>query len=222
MFRAVRLYDYPASPNCFKVRLALAELDVGHERVNVDIFGGDTLTEEYGAVNPARTTPVLELDDGTRLVESNAILLYLAEGTDLLPADAAERAQAYGWLFYEQARIVPFVGGLRMRVQTGRVSLEDERGRRERRMAIGVIALVAQHFDDREWAVGDRFGVADIGLYGYLHAAGDAGVDLSRFPSLEAWFERVRSRPRHVADLVPIPETARVGQGRSIYDLMGI
>ena len=222
MLRGVRLFDYPGSPNCYKVRLALAELDIGYERVHVDIFGGDTLTEEYGRVNPARTTPVLELDDGTRLVESNAILLHLSEGTELLPEDPVERAQAYAWLFFEQSRIVPFVGNLRFRVQTGRLDLEDERGRKERQLATGICGLVAMQFEGREYAVGDRFGVADIGLYGYLHCAGDAGVDLSAFPALEAWMERVRSRPRHVADLVSIPDQSQPGQGKSLYDVLGV
>ena len=218
----MRLYDYPGSPNCYKARLALAELAVDYERVNVDIFGGDTLTEEYGKVNPARTTPVLELDDGSKLAESNAILLYLAEGTDLLPEDKVERAQVYRWLFFEQARIVPFVGGLRFRLQTGRVTLDDERGQKELQLATGICALVAQHLDGREHAAADGYTIADIGLYGYLHAAGDAGVDTSAFPSLEAWMERVRSRPRHVADLVPIPDQSQPGQKKSIYDLLGI
>lgn len=96
----MRLYDYPASPNCYKVRLALAELDIEYVRVHVDIFGGDTLTEEYAAMNPARDTPVLELGDGERLVESNAILLYLTDGTELLPDDRLQRAQVHRWMFY--------------------------------------------------------------------------------------------------------------------------
>ena len=165
---------------------------------------------------------MLELDDGTRLPESNVILLYLAEDTELLPQDRGERAQVHRWLFFEQARIVPFVGGLRFRIQTGRVSLDDERGQKELQLATGICALVAQHFDGREYAVADRFSIADIGLYGYLHAAGDAGVDTAAFPSLEAWMDRVRSRPRHVADLVPIPDQSLPGQKRSIYDLLGV
>ena len=83
----MRLHDYPASGNCYKVRLLLAQLGRDYERVNVDIFDGGTLTDEFGALNPTRTTPVLELDDGEPLIESNAILTYLAEGTDLVPDD---------------------------------------------------------------------------------------------------------------------------------------
>jgi glutathione S-transferase len=217
----MRLYDYPSSPNCYKVRLALSELGIECERVPIDIFGGDTLTDEFGRINPARTTPVLELEEGRHLVESNAILLYLTEGTELLPDDKVERAEAYAWLFYEQARVVPIIGALRLRLTTGRTTLEDEGTRRQRRMGVGITALLAQHLEERDYFVGDRFTVADIGLYGYMQAAGEAGVDTSRFPSLEAWLERVRSRPKHVDDLKPLPENARPGKGRSLFDLIG-
>ena len=77
----MRLHDYASSGNCYKVRLALAQLGVPYERVPIDIFGGDTLTCEYADINPARSTPVLETDDGRYLQESNAILWYLGDGT---------------------------------------------------------------------------------------------------------------------------------------------
>jgi glutathione S-transferase len=89
----MRLYDYVASCNCYKVRLLLAQLGRSYERVPIDIFDGDTLTDEYGRINPSRTTPVLETDDGCYLPESNAILVYLADGTPFLPDDPWELAQ---------------------------------------------------------------------------------------------------------------------------------
>ena len=96
--RRVRLYDCCASCNCYKVRLLLAHLDLAYERVAVDIFNGETLTDEYARVNPMRTTRVLELEDGRCLPESNAILLYLARGTRYLPRDAFALAQVVRWL----------------------------------------------------------------------------------------------------------------------------
>src|ERR671922_1654408 len=108
----MRLYDYGASANCYKVRLLLAQLDREYERVPIDIFGGETLTDEYAAINPARTTPVLELRPRVYLPESNAILLHLADGTPFLPQAAEQRAQAYRWLFFEQADVVPTIGGV--------------------------------------------------------------------------------------------------------------
>src|SRR5690349_9725750 len=102
----MRLYDYAASGNCFKVRLLLGMLGVEYERVPIDIFGGDTLTCEYAMINPLRETPVLELDDGSRLAQSNAILWFLAEGTPWLPAGAFERALVAQWLAFEQERVM--------------------------------------------------------------------------------------------------------------------
>ena len=116
----LRLYDYAASANCLKVRLLLAQLDLQYERVAVDIFAGETLTERFGALNPALTTPVLQFGDGSCLAESGAILFYLAQDTALLPAERLERAGVLRWLFYEQTEVIPTMGGLRFRLATGR------------------------------------------------------------------------------------------------------
>jgi glutathione S-transferase len=113
----VRLYDYSASCNCYKVRLLLAQLGLPYERVPIDIFNGETLTDEYAEMNPSRTTPVLETDDHRYLPESNAILFYLADGTTYLPEDPFERAEVVRWLVYEQTDVVPTMGGLRFRLR---------------------------------------------------------------------------------------------------------
>src|ERR671936_1494048 len=128
----MRLYDYVASGNCYKTRLLLAQLERSYERVAVDIFAGDTLAEDFAAKNPARTTPVLETDDGRYLQESNAILVYLARGTPLLPDDPFEFGQVMRWLLYEQADIVPAIGGLRFRLLAGRLESSDPRAIRRR------------------------------------------------------------------------------------------
>ena len=145
----MRLHDYASSGNCYKVRLALAQLGVPYERVPVDIFDGGTLTDEFGRLNPARTTPVLETDAGDVLVESNAILVYLAEGSELLPDERIERAQVLRWLFYEQAEIVPSIGTLRVRLAAG--LLEPGSRAAAGRTAGGAAALgvVEGHLHDR-------------------------------------------------------------------------
>jgi glutathione S-transferase len=213
----MRLHDYASSGNCYKVRLALAQLGVAYERVPVDIFDGGTLTDEFGRLNPARTTPVLETDDGDVLVESNAILVYLAEGSELLPDDPVERAHVLRWLFYEQAEIVPGIGTPRVRVAAG---LLDPRGpSAERALAEGTAALrlLEGHLSDRDFLVGERYTLADLCVYAYVHVAGDAGLDLADYPAVNAWIERVEATPGHVDDLVPIPPETRFGMGRSIY-----
>jgi glutathione S-transferase len=209
----MRLYDYAASANCYKVRLLLAQLGVEYERVPVDIFGGDTLTDEYAAVNPARTTPVLEDPPGTFLQESNAILLHVARGTAFLPDDP----QVYRWLFFEQADVVPTMGGLRFRLITGRLAPDDPEALRRREASYEVLALLDAHLTQRDFLVG-AYSVADIGIYGYVHVADEAGLDLERYASLRGWLARVQAQPGYMNDLEPYPPNARAGASRSIYD----
>ena len=214
----MKLYDYAASANCYKVRLLLAQLGLPYERVPTDIFGGATLTDEYGRKNPMRTTPVLELDDGRTLPESNAILLYLADGTPFLPDDAWERAQVVRWLLYEQTDVIPTMGGLRFRLLVGRLRPEDDEAIRRKRGGEEVLRLVDDHLATREFFVGERYGVADIGMYGYVHVAGEAGIDMEPYPHVRAWLERVAAQPGYVEDLEPYGANAAPGAGRSLYD----
>ena len=210
----MRLYDYAASANCYKVRLLLAHLGADYERVPIDIFGGDTLTDEYAAINSARTTPVLEDPPGTFLQESNAILLHLARGTPFLPDDP----QVYRWLFYEQADVVPTMGGLRFRLITGRLAPDDPDALRRRAASSEVLGLLDAHLGRQEFFVGERYSVADIGIYGYVHVADEAGLDLEPYASVREWLARVQEQPGYMNDLEPYPANARAGASRSIYD----
>jgi glutathione S-transferase len=210
----MKLYDYAASANCYKVRLLLAHLGRDYERVPVDIFAGDTLTDEYGAMNPARTTPVLEDPPATYLQESNAILLHLARGTPFLPDDP----QAYRWLFYEQADVVPTMGGLRFRLLTGRLSADDPDAQRRRDGSYEVLDVLDGHLAARDFFVGESYSVADIGLYGYVHVAHEAGLDLEPYGALRAWLARVQAQPGYMNDLEPYPPSSYAGASRSIYD----
>ena len=213
----MRLHDYASSGNCYKARLALAQLGRPYERVPVDIFDGGTLTEEFGRLNPARTTPVLETDGGDVLVESNAILVYLAEGTELLPDDPVERAHVLRWLFYEQAEVVPGIGTPRVRVAAGLLELGSPAAERALAGGTAALRLLEDHLSDRDFLVGERYTLADLCLYAYVHVAGDAGLDLAGYPAIGAWIERVEATPGHVDDLAPIPPDTRFGMGRSIY-----
>jgi glutathione S-transferase len=210
----MRLYDYAASGNCFKVRLLLALLGRDYERVPVDIFAGETLTAEFAALNPARTTPVLELHDGTPLAESAAILWYLAEDTALLPATRLERARVLQWLCFERA-LTPAVAGARFQIMTGRTDDETplllDKGRR-------ALATLDSRLGGRDWVAVDAPTIADVALFAYTHVADDAGLDLAAHPGICAWLDRVRALPGYANDLVPYPPNARPGRSRSIYD----
>ena len=214
----MRLYDYPASCNCYKVRLLLAQLGLPYERVPVDIFDGDTLTDEYAAMNPARTTPVLETDDGRLLPESNAILFYVAQGTPFLPDDPVERAEVVRWLIYEQTDVIPTMGGLRFRLLVGRLTPNDPDAVRRKEGSLEVLRLLDDHLATRQFFVGGRYTIADIAIYGYTHLAHEAGIDKELYPSLRAWFQRVEEQPGYMEDVEPYGANAAPGAGRSLYD----
>jgi glutathione S-transferase len=145
------LYDYPASANCFKVRLLLAQLGIAYERVATDIFDGDTLTNEYERLNPFRSTPVLVLHDGRPLIESNAILWYLAQGTRYLPEDPVDQAEVVRWLIYEQADVMPAIGGLRFRLDTGRFAADSPEAESRRLNAYEVLRILDDHLATRDF-----------------------------------------------------------------------
>jgi glutathione S-transferase len=211
----VRLYDYAASGNCYKARLLLALLRKPYERVPVDIFAGDTLAPEYAALNPARETPVLELDDGSIITQSNAILWYLAEDTPLLPGSSLERARVVQWLMFEQEHIVTGIAAPRFWLLTGR----SDDATIAARLVRGHDALTRldEHLLRHEFLV-DSVSVADVAVFAYTHVAGDAGIDLANYPHVAAWIARVKSLPRFIDDFVPYPDNARPDVSRSIYD----
>src|SRR5262245_47625930 len=214
----LRLYDYAASANCYKVRLLLATLGRAYERVAVDIFGGETLTDAFYAKNPARSTPVLEVGEGAYLQESNAILAYLAEGSALLPEGAFDRAHILKWLIIEQTEVIPTMGGLRFRILTGRLSPEDPEARRRHEGGKTTLTMLDAHLDGRWFFVGQSYSIADIGMYGYVHVAHEGGIDMGPYRHVRRWLRSVEEQPGFMNDLEPYPENARPGRGRSTYD----
>lgn len=209
----MKLYDYTASGNCYKVRLLLALLGREVERVAVDLFAGDTLTDAFARLNPAREVPVLELDDGSALLQSNAILTFFGEGTPFLPGDALGRARVAQWLAFEQEWVMRGVAGARFRLMTGR----DPGDRLD--TARRALDLLELRLAVSPWAAGDAPTIADVSLFAYTHVAPDAGLDLAAdWPAVAAWVDRTTALPGYVDDLVPYPANARPGAGRSIYD----
>lgn len=194
----ITLYGMRASGNCYKLQLLLDRLGREYRWIDVDSAHGATRTPEYLAMNPNGKVPLLELEDGRRLAESDAILCYLAEGTALWPDDAWLRAQTLQWLFFEQYSHEPCIAVARFirgwlppgHPRQAEVPALIERGK-------GVLAVMEQHLAGREWFVGERYGVADIALYAYTHCAGDGGLELSAFPNIQAWLARVRAQPGH-------------------------
>jgi glutathione S-transferase len=214
----MRLHDYDASGNCFKVRMLLALLGIEYERVPVDIFAGDTLTDAYAALNRARETPVLELDDGRVLTQSNAILWYLGHGSPWLPGERFAQARVAEWLAFEQEHVMGGIGGPRFLLVTGRA--KPDSGWVRQRLGRGRQALdrLEAVLGTQPYLLGETPTIADLSVYAYAHVAGDAGLDLDGWPAVAAWCERIRSLPGFAAELAPYPENSHAGASRSIYD----
>lgn len=193
----MRLYESKVSGNCWKVRRVLAHLGLEYESIELSIADRSNRPEVIGGLNPALRVPTLVLDDGRPLAESNAIMLYLAEGTELIPRDAYERAVMTQWLFYEQYDHEPTIAVARFQrsyaTQTDEAALAraQEGGRR-------VLATMDAYLADRAFLVADRFSLADIALYAYTHVADEGGFDLDAYPAIRAWLARVAAQPGHI------------------------
>jgi glutathione S-transferase len=197
------LYSMQTSGNCYKVRLLLSQLGLPFRVVETNPGRGETRTAEFLALNPNGRVPLLVLPDGRKLSESNAMLLYLAEGTKYLPSDKYERAQVNQWLFFEQYDHEPQIAVARSWLggyypeRTGKATAEQKAGWLEKgNRALGVME---KRLADHPWLAGDAYSVADISLYAYTHAAEEGGFDLGRFPGIGAWLKRVAVQPGHVS-----------------------
>src|SRR5688572_674885 len=202
MNETVTAYGMKASGNCYKLQLLLEQLDRPYRWVEVNSAAGETRTPEFLARNPNGKVPLLELADGRRLAESNAILCYLAEGSRYLPADAWQRAQALQWLFFEQYSHEPYVAVARF--TAGWLPADHPRQAelpRLRERGHQALAVMEQHLSTREFFVDAGYGVADIALYAYTHVAPAGGIELERYPALRAWLARVEAQPGFVAQV---------------------
>ena len=183
------LYDYLPSGNGYKVRLTLTQLELPFNYVDMDITKGATRTESFLQKNPNGRIPTLEYEPGKFLFESNAIMHYLADGSNLLPESRLDRAQVLQWLFFEQYSHEPYIAVSRF-ILTHGDSSEESRARLARKRDGGLAAL-------KDYFVGGRYSIADIGLYAYTHVADEGGFDLGAYPAVSAWLERVASQPDH-------------------------
>ncbi|AGC47789.1 glutathione S-transferase [Myxococcus stipitatus DSM 14675] len=207
----MRLYDYAPSANGYKIRLLLSWLDKSYELVPVDIFSGESHTDDFlRHKNPHGRIPVLEPEPGRFLAESNAIILFLAEGTPLLPEDRFERAHVHQWLFFEQNALEPNLGTARFWKLTGRAALNPEAFRLRLEAARNALQAMERHLAHHPFFVGERPTVADIGLYGFGHVAADAGINLGDFPAVSAWLARMKAIPGHIGALAPYTANAHV------------
>ena len=196
----MRLYDSLDSGNCYKVRLLLAQLSRPYQLIEINTDRGESRTPEFLAKNPNGRVPLLETDDGVFLAESNAILWYLAEATELIPTSAIGRAQVLQWMLFEQYSHEPYVAVARYIMR----HLADNHPRRaelpeRRKQGLAAFSVMETHLQSRRFFVDETYSVADIALYAYSHVADQGGFDLAAFPAVRHWLERVASQPNYIA-----------------------
>jgi glutathione S-transferase len=194
------LYSMQRSGNCYKVRLALAQLREPYKLVEIDILKGESRTPDFLAKNPDGHVPLLEVAPGRYLAESNAILWYIAGGSALAPDDRIERAEALQWMFFEQHSLEPNIGAAWFWLTLIKGGRELQSHGIEDWMERGYQALqvMETHLLKHDFFAAGRYTIADIALYAYTHVAHECDFDLTAFPALRAWLKRVAAQPRHI------------------------
>jgi glutathione S-transferase len=199
----ITLYGFSPSGNCHKVRLLLEQTGRPYRWIETDSSRGETRTPAYLALNPNGKVPLLVHDDGRTLAESNAMLCWLADGTQFLPADAWQRAQALSWMFFEQYSHEPCVAVARfIRGWTPADSPRRADLPRLRERGHQALAVMERHLQAADWFSGPAYGIADTALFAYTHCAADGGFDLAEYPRIGDWLARVRATP----GFVPMPD----------------
>lgn len=196
----MRLYNMSNSGNCYKPRLLAAHLNLPLDVVPVDVLAGETHHPDFIAKNKSGRVPLLELDNGQFLPESNAQLWFLAEGSSFIPADAYERAQVLQWMFFEQYSHEPFIAVARFWWSIkpgGRTEKADDFAAWHQK-GYNALNVMEDHLSTRDFFVGGRYTIADIALFAYTHNADEANMSLETYPHIQNWVKRIKSQPNFI------------------------
>lgn len=193
----MKLYDYLPSGNGYKVRLLLSWLGENYEFVPRNIIEGETQDPAFLDKNPVGQIPLLELDDGRVLPESNAILFYLALGSDYLPTDAFAQGEVLRWMFFEQYKHEPSIAVARF------IRVYEPKKRKSElptlmKKGTAALDIMEAHLKEKDYFVGDNLSIADISLYAYTHVADQGGFDLKPYKAIRAWLKRVKGHPGYI------------------------
>lgn len=196
----MKIYGDLQSGNCYKVKLLCALLGIEHEWIHVDILAGDTGNSEFLAKNPNGKIPLLELDDGRCLSESNAILNYLATDSELLPKDSFALAKVQQWQFFEQYSHEPYIAVARFIAKYLGLP-DDRRADYESKQQGGhkALAVMEAQLQETPYLTGEQLTTADVALYGYTHVADEGGFDLNHYPAIQSWLNRIAAHPKYMA-----------------------
>ncbi|MFK7732452.1 MAG: glutathione S-transferase family protein [Pseudomonadales bacterium] len=196
----MKIYGDIKSGNCYKIALTAAFLKIEHEWVDIDILKSETATPEFLQKNPNGKVPLLELDDGRCLSESNAIVNYLARNSALIPDDEFARAKTLEWQFFEQYSHEPFIAVARF-IAKYQGMPEERKAEYEAKQPGGhkALSIMEAQLSQTSFLVGEHLSVADISLYGYTHVADEGGFDLASYPSIQSWLARIQAEPNYIA-----------------------
>lgn len=195
----ITVYGDIQSGNCYKIKLLLSLLDIAHNWQHIDILNGQSRTDDYLAKNPNGKIPLIELDDGRHLAESNAILNYLAEGSSYLPDNRYQRALVLQWQFFEQYSHEPFIAVARYinkylglpEERRAEYAAKQEGGHR-------ALAVMERQLAKTPFLIGEQMSIADISLYAYTHVAHEGGFDLANYPALNNWLTEIAGLPGYL------------------------
>ncbi len=193
------VYGDSRSGNCYKIKLLCSQLDIPYEWREVDILAGDTRTPEFLAMNANGKIPLLALPDSRYLAESNAILVFLAEGSELAGSDNFSRAEILQWMFFEQYSHEPNIATSRFIIQYLGDPPDRQAALEEKRLGgYKALDVMEQQLGTNTFIAGSEYSIADIALYAYTHVADEGGFDLKDYPAIRAWLERVKATPGYV------------------------
>ncbi|MGB7440276.1 MAG: glutathione S-transferase family protein [Coleofasciculaceae cyanobacterium] len=196
----LRLYDFLPSGNSYKVRLLLTQLNIPFEIIEINILKGESRTAEFLSKNYNGRIPVLETEEGQFLPESNAILFYLSKETEFFPNNSWEQAKVMQWLFFEQYSHEPNIATSRFWISIlGKENEYQDALKQKRELGYGALAVMEEHLSNHRFFVGERYTIADISLFAYTHVADEGGFELTRFPAIQAWIERVKAQPKYIS-----------------------
>jgi len=198
--KKLRLYDFLPSGNGYKIRLLLTQIGMPFERIEMNILNGETRTPEFLSKNPVGKIPLLEINSVKYLSESNAILVYLSEGTEFLPYNPYLRAKVLQWLFFEQYSHEPFIARSRYWISIlGKPEEYHQLIEQQREPGYAALMVMDNHLQNHLFFVDERYTIADISLFAYTHVAHEGGFDLNKFPAIQKWIKRVQNQPSHIS-----------------------
>lgn len=194
-----KLYDFLPSGNGYKVRLLLTQLEISFELIELNILKQETRTPEFLVKNPNGKIPVLEVAPEQFLSESNAILYYLGQGTEYFPTDKYQQTEVMQWLFFEQFSIVPNLATPRFWISIiDKADEYQEQIQQKQKLGYAALNVIEKKLKTHDFLVANKYSIADIGLYGYINVAHQGGFDLSKFPAIESWLQRIESQPKYI------------------------